>query len=463
MRHYFLGLAAGLGAKGVWRHTFAIGREKDREELAQYLAKKYQGQAILTKNGRTGLAIALRALLEPGDEVIVNGFTCYAVYEALEAAGVRPVWADISPRDLNFSIETVRAAHRRAPGAKGIIVQNTLGNPVDIEKIEKFAKKHGMVIIEDLAHSVGMRYADGKEVGTVGEGVAFSFGKDKVVDASSGGAVVLRGGAEKESSASLSLPSRRPRPSDVLRARFYPLLGAMTRGLSYVHLSGPFMRMLLKIHFVERSADNRLDFEAKIAKFEAKLALERLKRLPRRGRRPLRTFYLVRNRGQALKELQENGYYFSGFWYEKPVSPERYYDEVEFPEEDCPVATEVAAEIVNFPNYYNAKELLPARKIVETYEVKIRLTNRGVVEQIKEVALKNAKTGGKKAIGLIAGMLADKITDQMADTMVEAVEENDLPRGALMAGVKRIVKKAAKEVEEELQAEEKANNKGSGK
>ena len=86
--------------------------------------------------------------------------------------------------------------------------------------------------------------------------------------------------------------------------------------------------------------------------------------------RPLREFYLVKNRDAVLKELQEQGYYFGGFWYERPVSPERYYKRVQFPEKDCPVATEVAREIVNFPNYYTSKELAPARRIVEKYLVK---------------------------------------------------------------------------------------------
>lgn len=445
MRHYFLGLGADLGAKGIWRHTFAIGTEADREKLSAYLGKRYGGRAILTKNGRSGLALALKAYFRPGDAVLVNGFTCFAVYEALEAAGLRPAWADISPRDLNFTVETLRAAYRRVPGVKGVIVQNSLGNPVEMRKIEKFARRHHLTIIEDLAHSTGVHYPDGREAGTVGAAAVLSFGKDKVVDCCSGGAVVLREGvgvtsettsetisgrtsgaisgtasgaigvgSEIEQNRGVAEPDLPPKASDVLRARFYPLFGAIARGLSYLHLSGLWMRGLLKIHWVERSADNRLDLRRKIAKFEAKLALARLKRLPRRSRRPLRDFYLVRDRAEALKELQRNGYYFGGFWYERPVSPERYYDQVEFPEADCPVATEVASEIVNFPNYYNARELRPAREIIETYEVRARLTNRGVIEQIKEVAVAEARQGGQMMLKTIADRLADWVIGGLA-------------------------------------------------
>ena len=65
--------------------------------------------------------------------------------------------------------------------------------------------------------------------------------------------------------------------------------------------------------------------------------------------------------------MQEKGYYFGGFWYEKPVSPERYYKKVHFPEDECPIATEVAAKIINFPTYYSKKDLELARKIIAEY------------------------------------------------------------------------------------------------
>ena len=106
MKHYFLGMAANYRGR-ILAHTFTVGREKDRGTLQRFLAQKYSGEAILTKNGRSALALALRAYFEPGDEVIVNGFTCYAVYEAIKAAKLVPVWADINVKNLNFDNETL--------------------------------------------------------------------------------------------------------------------------------------------------------------------------------------------------------------------------------------------------------------------------------------------------------------------------------------------------------------------
>lgn len=378
----FLGLGAGYRGE-VWRRTLVHGTRRDYSALERFLAQRYSGNAILCKNGRTALCMALQAYFHPGDAVIVNGFTCYAVVEAIKAAGLTPVYADISPSDLNFTVATLEAAGP-APSIKGIIIQNSLGNPVDIAKIEQFAEQHDLLIIEDLAHCAGVKYPDGREAGTVGAAAVLSFGKEKMIDATSGGAVVLRRESDAQDGTSAAksegteaptdahgatkicqAPSRRPKPSDYLRDRFYPLLSALCRILTPVHLGGPLMRAFLKIHWVERSADNRLDLTRKMPNFEAKLALEQLKSLRRAGMKPVREFFLLENREEVLAALKKQGYFFDGFWYEKPVSPARYYSKVHFPEENCPLATEITQKIINFPTYYRKTELKKAYSIVE--------------------------------------------------------------------------------------------------
>ena len=383
MKRYFLGLAAGR--KGAWRQLFTHGSKKDAKELCEFLEKRYGGEAMLCKNGRSALTLALLANFKRGDLVLVNGFTCYAVYEAVKAAGMVPVFTDIERETLNMDLSKIDTDN-----AKGIVVQNTLGNPVDMVAVEKFAKENGLLIIEDLAHSVGRFYSDGREAGTVGVATVLSFGKEKAIDTTSGGAVVFRGSDAIESRAfrsaaarglapsargdgpdgrdPRSIVSRPPKASDYLRDRWYPTFAAWARGLSYIHLGGIFMRALTKIHFVERSADNRLDLTRRMPYFEAKLALIELKKLKKSGEGPLREFYLVRDREKCLAELKQAGYYFDGLWYEKPVSPVRYYKKVHFDEAACPVATEVASKIVNLPNYYSKKDLAKAQAIIKKYE-----------------------------------------------------------------------------------------------
>ena len=105
----------------------------------------------------------------------------------------------------------------------------------------------------------------------------------------------------------------------------------------------------------------------KIAKFEAKLALKQFKKLKSDGEPPIREFYLVHERDKVMDELKRAGYYFDGFWYEKPVSPERYYKKVHFPEKSCPVAVDVSQKIINFPTHYREKDLEVANKIMHKF------------------------------------------------------------------------------------------------
>ena len=103
MKHYFLGSAANYTRRQRLAHTFAIGREKDRRKLKIFLQEKYHGEAILAKNGRSALAMALKAYFKPGDGILVNGLTCYAVYEAIKTAKLVPVFADVDKKSLNFT------------------------------------------------------------------------------------------------------------------------------------------------------------------------------------------------------------------------------------------------------------------------------------------------------------------------------------------------------------------------
>lgn len=358
-RKYYLGLNAN--GPSVSECLFARGDSSDERKFSEYLARRYKGAPILTKNGRSALALALKAYFEPGDRIIVNGFTCYAVYEAVRAAEMVPVFVDINEKDLNFDLKILEKAVDK--NIKGMIVQNTLGNPVDMEKIENFANKHKLTIIEDLAHSAGIKYPDRREAGTVGAAAVLSFGKDKAINTISGGAVIFRAPQKHE----VEAPFKSPRISDFLRNRFYPMFSAMCRGLNYIHLGGILMRALIKIHWVERSADNRLDLARKPAKFQAKLAEEQFKKFHKRGEGALRDFYLVKNRNVVLKKLRDAGYFFDAFWYEKPVSPERYYKDVDFPEKSCPNSVKIAKEIINFPKYYSENDLARAREIIKPY------------------------------------------------------------------------------------------------
>ena len=367
---YFLGQASTYKFKDVLRHTFAFGKKDDLSELRAYLAAHYgttKDRVAVYHTGRTALAVALDKLVPADTEVIVTSLTCYAVYQAVSEVSCIPVFADVDKETMHFGPQELLNTLKMYPNAGAVIVQNNLGHPVDMKGIEKICKKYGLVLIEDLAHSAGVHYRDGREAGTVGDAAVLSFGKGKSIDTISGGAVVFTG----PDSPTVHQPTRRPRLADRLRDRFYPLFGWEIRGLYQLgNLGRLFTRLLLKVHFIERSADADLDPIDRITYWQAKLALKQLKSIPRAGRRPIRDYYYVEDRVELLQKLESAGYVFDDIWYNCPVSPIRYYARVNFPEEECPVAVWVAKHVINVPTWYSKKALSPALNLIERYEVK---------------------------------------------------------------------------------------------
>ena len=378
---YFLGQAANLKGK-VLSHTFATGSKKDFYALKAHLAKRYnvgEENVFLYHNGRSAISAGLRAIVpkkngeHPG--VVITALTCYAVVEAVKSAGFTPVFADIDEKTLHFNGKTLEDALKKHKNVRAVIVQNNLGHPADIKSIRTVAKKHNLVLVEDLAHCAGISYKDGKEAGSYGDFVALSFGKGKSVDTISGGALVLRSkeftyverGRFKTKEMKLPKePTKKPKFGDRFRDRFYPLFGKMIRGLYFFRLGKLFTSFLLKTHQIKRSADATLDLKVKLTNWQAKLALKQLESLPK-NRQPLREFFFVDDRDIVLNELERKGFVMGDTWYDIPVSPERYYKKVNFPENECPVATKLSQHIVNLPTHYTKTELSPARKIIEKH------------------------------------------------------------------------------------------------
>ncbi|MBQ9016734.1 aminotransferase class I/II-fold pyridoxal phosphate-dependent enzyme [Candidatus Saccharibacteria bacterium] len=362
---YFLGQASTYKFKDVLRHTFAIGSKSDFKELRAYLAAHYgttKDRVALYHTGRTALAIALERLVPPESEVLVTSLTCFAVYEAVLEAGCKPVFADIDPETLHFGLKELKTALGFHPEISAVVVQNNLGIPCDIKGIEKICKKYNLVLIEDLAHCTGVHYRDGREAGTIGDAAVLSFGKGKSIDTISGGAVVFT----NPDSATVRQPEKRPRLADRLRDRWYPFFGWQIRGFYHLGSLGRyFTSLLLKLHFIQRSADADLDPRVRLTYWQAKLALKQLQKLPRSGRKPLRDHYFVEDRDRLLRQLEKAGYVFDDIWYNCPVSPLRYYRRLRFPEDECPVAVWAADHLVNVPTWYPKKALRPALRLIE--------------------------------------------------------------------------------------------------
>ena len=143
--------------------------------LAAYLGVKH---VVGVANGTDALQIALMALgLTPGDEVIVPSFTYVATAEVIGLLGLIPVMIDVDLNTYNIDIE--QALNLLTPKTKAIVPVHLYGQSAPMDEVMKFAKKHGLYVVEDNAQAIGGDYtsSDGKvyKTGTLGDIGCTSF------------------------------------------------------------------------------------------------------------------------------------------------------------------------------------------------------------------------------------------------------------------------------------------------
>ena len=177
-----------------WQTLLGIKHQESADELQQKLSNTFGGKVVLTYKGRDAIELALRGygLTSNKDVVLTQAFTCFAIEEAIVRAGAKPVYVDLAKDQLNFNVKSLQAAGKKhGKNVKAVIVQHGLGHPAEIDKIREWCNRQGVLVIEDLAQSFGAAGA-GKPLGSFGDAVILSFGRDKVIDAVTGGAVVAQ-------------------------------------------------------------------------------------------------------------------------------------------------------------------------------------------------------------------------------------------------------------------------------
>lgn len=360
----FLGQASNYHFGQALGHLFAWGNKHDSWTLKQQLAQRYNAKTdkvFLYHTGRSALTAAIQAIAPEGSGVVIPGLTCIAVVRAVRAAGCVPIFVDIDPNTLQYDWEALDKTLKVCYNVSTIVAQNTLGLPLDMEKLEKVAHQHDLKIVEDLAHCAGRFYPDGREIGTVGVAVALSFGKGKAIDTMAGGALVLKSKAKIDP----QQPTQLPHWSDRWRERWYPILGAIIRGGYHIGLGKVFTAAFLQFHWIKKSADAELNLETRLTHWQAKLATRQLTNLPST---PLREYACVQKRDKLLRVLRLKGYYLDEIWYDTPVSPARYANEANFPTSECPNTVKVAAEIINYPSWYDAEQIAPIKDVVRQWQ-----------------------------------------------------------------------------------------------
>jgi dTDP-4-amino-4,6-dideoxygalactose transaminase len=143
--------------------------------------------ALGVNSGTSALWILMSALgIGPGDEVIVPGFTFVASMSSIIYAGAKPVLAEI---DETFNLDPRDVEARITSKTKAILAVHMLGAPCDLDALCDIAQRHGLLLIEDACQGFGGSY-QGRKLGSIGVGGAFSFNIYKTITCGDGGMLV---------------------------------------------------------------------------------------------------------------------------------------------------------------------------------------------------------------------------------------------------------------------------------
>ncbi|MGX5696148.1 dTDP-4-amino-4,6-dideoxygalactose transaminase [Agromyces soli] len=153
------------------------------------------GALLLTTSGTHALEMASHLLdLGPGDEVILPTFTFSSAAAAVAGTGARIVFVDIEGdrdgRSPSGNVDVAEIAEAIGPRTKAISVVHYGGQPVDMTAVMSLAREHGLAVIEDNAHGVGVVSEHGV-LGRIGDLGVQSFHDTKNVHAGEGGALLL--------------------------------------------------------------------------------------------------------------------------------------------------------------------------------------------------------------------------------------------------------------------------------
>lgn len=159
--------------------NYILGEQvkKLEEELASYVGVKY---CATCANGTDALSLALMALdIKEGDAVFVPSFTFYASAEVVSLQKATPIFIDSDERTFNIDTEKLEKAILEVEKEgkltpKAIIAVDLFGQPANYKEIEKIAKKHNLLIIEDGAQGFGGSI-DGKMACSFGDIATTSF------------------------------------------------------------------------------------------------------------------------------------------------------------------------------------------------------------------------------------------------------------------------------------------------
>ena len=142
-----------------------------------------------------------------GKKVFCSDMTFDATVNPVVYEGGEPVFIDTEYDTWNMDPIALEKAFELYPEVKLVVVAHLYGTPGKVDEIASICKKHGAIIVEDAAESLGATYK-GKQTGTFGSYNIISFNGNKIITGSAGGMLLTNSKEAAEKARKWSTQSR---------------------------------------------------------------------------------------------------------------------------------------------------------------------------------------------------------------------------------------------------------------
>lgn len=157
-------------------------RDKYEKLFASYIGK---GKTKSYATARMAFYSILKSInVKKGDEVVLLGFTCSVMVNAVLKTGAKPIFSDVDINTLGSDLNSIKNVV--SSKTRVIVAQHSFGIPCDIKPIVDFAKSRKIVLIEDCALTFGSSFNNVK-CGNFGDFAIFSTDHSKPINTIIGG------------------------------------------------------------------------------------------------------------------------------------------------------------------------------------------------------------------------------------------------------------------------------------
>ncbi len=198
-----------------WIAPLGFNCDNFEKEMDEYLNSGIDGQAYNTLalcSGTSALHLAVKlAGIKSGDIVLCSDMTFAATVNPISYEGGKQVYIDSENETWNMDPRALERAFEKYPNAKAVMVAHLYGTPSKMDEISDICKKHGAILIEDAAESLGATYK-GRQTGTFGRYGAISFNGNKIITTSGGGMLICDNKDDRKFAFKLATQARENTP-----------------------------------------------------------------------------------------------------------------------------------------------------------------------------------------------------------------------------------------------------------